>query len=162
VKSDNNVNYGYFENVLILEIANDVTKPKIMNIVSQSRNPNFNKPLRDYLQPRAKRILDFKLMLNGYALTEEDIAFWSEVHYIDQIEKLFQNIHLATNTLMHFSKFTLSGLFVSGEISQQLLNSLLNASDQMTSDEVDDIHSQKSLIRLMIEYRRLHQKSFGQ
>jgi hypothetical protein len=39
----------YFENVSTLETANDVTKPKIMNIVSQSRNPNFNKPLRDMM-----------------------------------------------------------------------------------------------------------------
>jgi hypothetical protein len=74
-------------------------------------------------------------MSNGYALTEEDIASWSEVYYIDQIEKLFQNIHLETNTLMRFSKFKLSVLFVSGEISQQLLNSLFDAIAIVSSKE---------------------------
>jgi hypothetical protein len=61
VKSDNNVNYGYFENVLILETANDVIKPKIMNIVSKSKNPKFNKPLRINLnlEPREFSILSW-------------------------------------------------------------------------------------------------------
>jgi len=145
VKSDS-TNYGYFENVVTLDTGSDVTKPKIMNVVSQSRNPNFNRPLREYIQTRAKRVLDFKLMSNGYASTEEDISSWSEIHYINQIEKLFQNIHLETNTLMRFSKFKMGGLFISGEINQQLLNSLLEAIDQMTSEEVEDVHLQKSLI----------------
>ena len=144
VKSD--INYGFFENVIILESATDVTKSKVMQIISQFRSPIFTKSVLEIIQPRAKRIIDFELMSNGYAVAESDIELLSDTEYINMIEKLFQNAHHDTNTLSRFSKIKLAGLFAAGKISQVLLNSLLEAIEQMTDDDVRDVQLQKSLI----------------
>jgi hypothetical protein len=68
------------------------------------------------------------------------------VKYIDELENLFQNEHLDTNTLSRFSKIILGGLFVTGKISAALIHSLLEAEELMTNDERDDVVLQRSFI----------------
>jgi hypothetical protein len=42
-------NYGFFDNVLLLESATDVTKAKVSAIISQMRNPIFQRPLDEII-----------------------------------------------------------------------------------------------------------------
>jgi hypothetical protein len=146
VKSDTPTAYGFFDNVLVLQNANDVTKVKILPIIAQFRNPLFKRSLYEIIQPRAKRIVDFDFLQQGYALTQEIIDSWTDVEYIDKLDKLYQNIHLEQTTLNRFSKIKMGGLFLSGKISPLLINSLLEADDLMTVEESDDLALQKSLI----------------
>jgi hypothetical protein len=119
---------------------------KILPIISQFRNPLFKRPIDEIIQPRAKRIVDFDFLRQGYALTQEIMNFWTDVEYIDKLEKSYQNIHLKTTTVSRFSKIKMGGLFVSGKISPLLINSLLEADDLMTVEESDDLALQKSFI----------------
>ncbi len=144
MKSD--TSYGSFDNVLVLQNASDVTKLKILPIIHQFRNPLFKRPLYEIIQPRAKRIVDFEFLQQGYALTQEVEESWSDVEYIDNLEKVYQNIHLEATTLSRFSKIKMGGLFISGKISPLLINSLLEADGLMTVEERDDLALQKSLI----------------
>ena len=113
--------YGFFDNVLVLQNASDVTKLKILPIIHQFRNPLFKRPLYEIIQPRAKRIVDFEFLQQGYALTQEIVESWSDVEYIDNLEKVYQNIHLEATTLSRVSKIKMGGLFVSGKISPLLI-----------------------------------------
>jgi hypothetical protein len=73
VKSDN-ANYGFFfDNVLVLENASDVTKAKVLPIISQFRNPLFKRPMHEIIQARAKRIIDFDFLSYGYTLSYAQI-----------------------------------------------------------------------------------------
>ena len=144
VKPD--ANYGFFETVILLESVTDVTKPKVMSVVSQFRNPTFNKSIVDCIQPTAKRYIDFEFKTNGFAETDEDISSWSKVEYIDNLEKLFQNTHHNTTTQNRFSKLKLTQIFATGKLSPALCNSIFEAVHHMTSDEVNDLQFQKSLI----------------
>ena len=86
VKPD--ANYGFFETVILLESVTDVTKSKVMSVVSQFRNPTFNKSIVECIQPTAKRYIDFEFKTNGFAETDDDISSWSKVEYIDNLEIL--------------------------------------------------------------------------
>jgi hypothetical protein len=74
VKTDTTA-YGFFDNVLVLQNASDVTNLKILPIISHFRNPLFIRPLYEIIQPRAKRIVDFESLQQGYALTQEIVDF---------------------------------------------------------------------------------------
>jgi hypothetical protein len=90
--------------------------------------------------------VDFEFLQQGYALIQEIADSWTDVEYIDKLDKLYQNIHLEATALSRFSKIKMGGLFVSGRISPLLINSLLEADDLMTVEESDDLALQKSLI----------------
>jgi hypothetical protein len=95
--------------------------------------------LYEIIQPRAKRIVDFDFLQQGYTLTQEIVDSWTDVEYIDKLDKLYQKSHLETTTLSRFSKIKMGGLFVSGKISPLLINSLMEADDLMTVEESDDL-----------------------
>jgi hypothetical protein len=59
--------------VLVLENASDVTKAKVLPIISQFRNPLFKRPMHEIIQARAKRIIDFDFLSYGYALSYAQI-----------------------------------------------------------------------------------------
>lgn len=138
--------YGFFNDVLLLQNSNDVTKPKILAVISQFRNPLFLRDLKTIIQHRAKRILDFEFTTEGYAASQEVVDFWTNVEYINNLEKLYQNTHLDTTTLSRFSKIKLAGLYVSGKINPSLINSILEADELMTDDDRNSLSLQKSLI----------------
>jgi hypothetical protein len=138
--------YGFFNNVLMLEIAIDVTKSRVTGIISQMRNPLFKRHLGEVIHTRAKRFINFDFLQHDYAKSQEEFDSWSDAKYIDELEFFFQNEHLDTNTLSRFVKIVLGGLFVTGKISAALINSLLEAIELMTHDEGDDVVLQKSLI----------------
>jgi hypothetical protein len=85
----------FFDNVLMLEIATDVTKAKVTPIISQMRNPNFN--------------------------NFGSLGHFGSIYYIIKIP-------LA------------------------LINSLLDAEVLMTSEERDDLISQRSLINRVVNH----------
>jgi hypothetical protein len=145
-------NYGFFETVLLLESAADVTKTKVLAVISQMRNPNFQQPLREIIFLRARRVINFDFLQYGYAKSQEEIELWTDVEYIDMLEKFFQNVHLDATSLQRFSKIKMGGLFVTGKISQLLINSLLEADDLMSQEERVDMIFNKSLIQRAVSH----------
>jgi hypothetical protein len=125
----------FFETVLRLESAADVTKTKVLAVISQMRNPNFQPPLREIIFLRARRVINFDFLQHGYAKSQEEIELWTDVQYIDVLEKFFQNVHLDATSLQRFSKIEMGGLFCQEKISQLLINSLWEDDDLMSEEE---------------------------
>jgi hypothetical protein len=140
-------NYGFFDTVLLLESATDVTKAKVSAIISQMRNPIFKRPLDEIIFSKAKRFINFDFLQHGYAKTQSEIDSWTDMEYIDMLEKFFQNVHLDATSLSRFSKIKMGGLFVSGKISPALINSLLEADELQSQEERLDPVFQRSLIQ---------------
>ncbi len=79
----------FFETVLLLECAADVTKTKVLAVISQMRNPIFQQPLREIIFLRARRTINFDFLQHGYAKSQEEIELLTDVEYIDMLEKFF-------------------------------------------------------------------------
>jgi hypothetical protein len=77
-------NYGFFDNVPMLEVVTDVTKPKVTAIISQMRNPIFNRPLDEVIHLRA----NFDFLQHQYAKTQDEINSWTDVEYINVLERI--------------------------------------------------------------------------
>jgi hypothetical protein len=72
-------NYGFFDNILMLKIATDVTKSRVTGVISQMKNPLFKRPLDEVIHTRAKRFINFDFLQHDYAKSQEEIDSWSDV-----------------------------------------------------------------------------------